>query len=89
MSFSFTEKLPIPAETKKRYPVSEKMAKVKADRDAEIRKIFTGEEDKMILVIGPCSADNEPAMLDYAQRLADARDRQEDLRMEVETATLG
>lgn len=70
MSFHFQEKLPIPAETKKRYPVSEEMARKKAERDGEIRDVFTGKSDKFILVIGPCSADNEPAMLDYAGRLA-------------------
>ena len=70
MSFNFTEKLPIPAETKKRYPVSESMAQKKALCDGEIRDIFTGKSDKLVLIIGPCSADNEPAMLDYAGRLA-------------------
>lgn len=75
MSFNFTEKLLIPAETKKKYPVSEKMAKVKAERDIEIRDVFTGKSDKMVLVIGPCSADNEPAMLDYATRLAKVQEK--------------
>ena len=69
MNMKFIRKLPIPMDIKAMYPVSDEMAKIKADRDAEIRRIFTGESDKFILVIGPCSADREDAVLDYIGRL--------------------
>lgn len=69
MSMDFKRKLPIPKEIKEQYPVTEALAKIKAQRDADIRAIFTGESDKFLLIIGPCSADNEEAVLDYMGRL--------------------
>jgi 3-deoxy-7-phosphoheptulonate synthase len=75
MSFDFKTKLPIPKETKERFPMSEESKKVKAARDEEIRKIFTGESDKFLVVIGPCSADNEDAVLDYTNRLAAVQEK--------------
>jgi 3-deoxy-7-phosphoheptulonate synthase len=55
---------------KKTCPLPEKLVAVKAERDREIQKIFTGESDKFLLIIGPCSADNEEAVVDYTTRLA-------------------
>lgn len=66
----FIRKLPIPMEIKARYPLSEKVMKAKAERDAEIAKVFRGESDKFLLIIGPCSADHEEPVMDYTQRLA-------------------
>ena len=54
----FKRKLPIPMEIKEQYPVTENLAAVKAQRDADIKAVFTGESDKFLLIIGPCSADN-------------------------------
>ncbi len=65
----FKRKLPIPQEVKAELPLSEKLAKIKAQNDAEIKKIFTGESQKFLLVIGPCSADNEDAVMEYIHRL--------------------
>lgn len=70
MSFTFIKKLPIPAEIKKMYPVSEQAAAVKAARDKEIRDVFTGASKKFLVIIGPCSADNEESVMDYVNRLA-------------------
>ncbi len=67
---NFKRKLPIPKDIKAQYPLSQELAEIKAKRDAEIAKVFTGESDKMVLVVGPCSADREDAVLDYATRLA-------------------
>ncbi len=69
MSMNFLRKLPIPQEIKKLYPVDGKAALVKAERQEEIKKIFAGESDRFILIIGPCSADNKEAVLDYIGRL--------------------
>ena len=66
---NFKRKLPIPMEIKEMYPLSESLAKMKAENDKEIAKVFTGESDKLVLVIGPCSADREDAVLDYISRL--------------------
>lgn len=78
MNMEFKRKLPIPKEIKEQYPVPEKAAAIKAERDREIEDIFTGKSDKLILVIGPCSADNADAVLDYISRLRKVGDRVRD-----------
>lgn len=75
MSINFVKKLPIPAETKKLYPLSEKVIAIKKQRDAQIRDVFTGKSDKFLVIIGPCSADNVEATLDYTHRLAKVQDK--------------
>lgn len=69
MNMNFIRKLPTPKEIKEMYPLDKKLAEIKAKNDEEIRKVFTGESDKFILVIGPCSADREDAVIDYIKRL--------------------
>ena len=66
----FKRKLPIPKEIKEQYPLTAGLAQVKARRDKEIADVFTGKSDKMVLIIGPCSADREDAVLEYCERLA-------------------
>ena len=75
MSFEFIKKLPIPAEIKKAYPVSDYVARVKQQRDAELKDIFTGNSDKFVVIIGPCSADTEESVMDYMHRLAKVQDK--------------
>jgi 3-deoxy-7-phosphoheptulonate synthase len=74
----FEKKLPIPAEIKQEYPLSGKARKIKKERDAQIREIFTGESDRFLLIIGPCSADNEQSVLEYLERLAALQKKVED-----------
>ena len=69
-NMNFKRKLPIPKDIKAQYPLTEELAAVKAARDAQIADVFTGKDDRMVLVIGPCSADREDAVLDYCTRLA-------------------
>ena len=78
MSMHFEKKLPIPAEIKQEYPLSGKARKIKKERDAQIREIFTGESDRFLLIIGPCSADNEQSVLEYLERLAALQKKVED-----------
>lgn len=78
MSFEFVKKLPIPAEIREQYPVSDTCAKIKAERDAMIKDVFTGDSDKFLAIIGPCSADNEEAVLDYTSRLAKVQEKIKD-----------
>ena len=66
----FKRKLPIPKEIKEQYPLTAERAQVKARRDKEIADVFTGKSGKMVLIIGPCSADREDAVLEYCERLA-------------------
>ena len=63
-------KLPIPKEIKEQYPLTAELSQVKARRDKEIADVFTGKSGKMVLIIGPCSADREDAVLEYCERLA-------------------
>ena len=75
MNMEFLRKLPTPQEIKTLYPLNSELAKVKEKNDEEIRKVFTGESDKFILVIGPCSADREDAVIDYIKRLRIVQDQ--------------
>lgn len=70
MNTVFKRKLPFPIDIKKQYPLSEEAAAVKERRDAAIAEIFTGNSNRMVLVIGPCSADRADAVLEYVHRLA-------------------
>ena len=78
MNLKFSRKLPIPQQIKTHYPVTEVLAKVKAERDEELKKIFSGESDKFILIIGPCSADSREPVLDYISRLRTVQDEVKD-----------
>ena len=69
MGFTFNKKLPIPKEIKAMYPLSPENAAKKAQRDKEIRDVITGADNRFLVIIGPCSADNEPAVMDYLHRL--------------------
>lgn len=70
MNMNFKRKLPIPKEIKEQYPLTAELARVKEARDRQIADIFTGKDNRMVLIIGPCSADREDAVLDYCHRLA-------------------
>lgn len=78
MNMTFKRKLPVPQQIKTHYPLTEEMANIKAERDEELRRIFTGESDKFILVIGPCSADSREPVLDYISRLRTVQDEVKD-----------
>lgn len=69
MQMNFHRKLPIPQEVKAEFPVTKRMAQVKAERDKKIRDVFDGHSEKFILVIGPCSADHSEPVLEYISRL--------------------
>lgn len=69
-NMQFKRKLPVPAEIKEQYPLTEALSQIKQERDRIIADVFTGKSDKMVLIIGPCSADREDAVLEYCDRLA-------------------
>ena len=75
MNMDFKRKLPIPMETKEMYPLSDDLSSVIEKRTAELKAIFEGESDKMALIIGPCSADNEDSVLDYVSRLVPVQEK--------------
>lgn len=78
MGLEFINKLPTPAEIREQFPIPAELAALKEKRDAEIRKVITGESDKFLVIIGPCSADNETAVLDYTSRLVKIQDKVKD-----------
>lgn len=78
MNMDFKRKLPIPKNVKEEFPLSEKMAQVKAARDEEIKAIFNGTSDKFLLIIGPCSADHTESVLEYISRLRKVADEVSD-----------
>ena len=77
-NMKFICKLPIPQETKEKYPLTEDAIAKKAARDEEIKRIFKGESDKLVLVIGPCSADAEEPVMEYVHRLARVQEQVKD-----------
>ena len=78
MNMDFVCKLPIPKDIKEQYPITKEAARIKAEKDKEIRDIFEGKERKLILVIGPCSADNEDSVMDYISRLVPVQEKVKD-----------
>ena len=78
MGLEFINKLPTPAEIREQFPIPAELAALKEKRDAEIREVITGESDKFLVIIGPCSADNETAVLDYTSRLVKVQDKVKD-----------
>lgn len=78
MEMEFLRKLPTPDELKQQFPVSGRIADVKNRRDEEICRIFEGKDDRLLLVIGPCSADHEDAVIDYISRLRNVQDKVSD-----------
>lgn len=78
MSMNFKRKLPIPMEIKEQFPLTAKMAEQKEKNDIEIKNVFSGKSDKLVLVIGPCSADSKDPVLDYISRLAEVREKVKD-----------
>ena len=75
MNMIFKRRLPIPKEIKEMYPISPEGAEAKRRNDAQIRDVLTGASNKLLLVIGPCSADREDAVIEYVSRLRPLQDR--------------
>ena len=75
MSFKFVKQRPSPEEIKEMSPVTEEMKKVKETRDRLIQDVITGNSDKFLVIVGPCSADNEEAVCDYTNRLAKVQEK--------------
>ncbi len=75
MNMEFKRKLIIPKDIKQMFPVTEEMAALKEQRDAEIKDIIAGRSKKFMLIIGPCSADNEDAVIDYILRLRKVQEK--------------
>lgn len=78
MNMKFIRKLPVPKELKEDFPIDASIAAIKEERDRQLADIFTGKDDRFVLIIGPCSADREDAVLDYMHRLAEVSEKVKD-----------
>lgn len=78
MNMEFERKLTIPAEVKEQFPVTAKVSETVEKKRAEIKSIFEGRSNRMILIIGPCSSDNEEAVIDYMTRLIPVQEKIKD-----------
>ena len=78
MAVRINKELPSPAELKKEYPLSDKLKNIKEKRDEMIKDVFAGKSDKFLVIVGPCSADNEDAVCEYVNRLARVNEEVED-----------
>ena len=75
MGLEFVNKLPSPQEIREQFPLPAGLDRVKEERDAQIRDVLTGKDSRFLVIIGPCSADNEHAVLDYVTRLAAVQEK--------------
>ena len=78
MGFKYLKQIPSVKDILSEFPLNEKLEKIKQERDKEIKSVLEGKCDKFMLIIGPCSADNEPAVLDYVGRLKKLQDKTQD-----------
>ena len=78
MNMIFERKLAIPMEVKEMYPLTGEMSQTVEKRIAELKGIFAGHDDRFILVIGPCSADNEDSVMEYVLRLGELAEKVKD-----------
>lgn len=83
MNMEFRRKLPVPMETKEMYPLSEGVEEIVKNKSEELKSIFAGESNRMVLIIGPCSADREDSVLDYISRLVPVQEQVKDKIMIV------
>ena len=81
MGMKINVELPLPVELRATYPLPESVRTIKQERDRQIREIFSGRSDKFVVVVGPCSADNEDAVCEYVSRLAKVNEKVQDRLM--------
>lgn len=74
----YIRELPTPEQLKEAFPLTEEIRRIKYERDRQIEDIFTGRDNRLLLIIGPCSADREDAVLEYMERLAKVQEKVKD-----------
>ena len=78
MDMEFLRKLPTPSEIKEEFPLHKEMERIKEERDVVLKNIFEGKDDRLLLLIGPCSADHEDSVCEYTSRLARIQEQVKD-----------
>jgi len=79
MGMEFLRKVPTASEIQERLPCPAPLARIKRERDEAIGRVFTGEDGRFLLIIGPCSADNEDSVCEYIGRLAVVQEKVQDI----------
>jgi len=82
-NLEFYRKLPIPMDVKAQFPITDELAKIRETQLAEMSDIFEGRSKRLLLIIGPCSADNEDSVMDYITRLREVQEKVKDKIMIV------
>ncbi|MFZ3102727.1 MAG: 3-deoxy-7-phosphoheptulonate synthase [Desulfitobacteriaceae bacterium] len=75
MSMKFIQRIPTAEEIKEQIPLPNHIKKIKENRDNDIRRIFENKDDKFLLIVGPCSADNEDSVCEYIEKLAQIQEK--------------
>lgn len=78
MAFHYIREAITPEELREQFPLKEKLTVLKKERDEQIKQVITGKSNKFLVIIGPCSADNEDAVCDYICRLARVQEKVKD-----------
>ena len=78
MNMEFEKKLALPNEVQEDNPLTEDMERNIADKRKQVKDIFEGKDDRLLLIIGPCSADNEDSVIDYISRLCPIQEKVKD-----------
>ena len=89
MAMEFKRRLPIPMEIREEMPLSADLTAKKQAFDAEVAKVFTGEDARKVLIIGPCSADREDSVLEYMSRLGQGQTHHHSARLYQQAAHQG
>ncbi|MGE5300974.1 MAG: 3-deoxy-7-phosphoheptulonate synthase [Acidobacteriota bacterium] len=74
MSFQYVREMPSVREILEKMPLSDDLKKIKKQRDDDIAAVLKRESDKFLVIIGPCSADDEEPVCEYVSRLAKLQD---------------
>ncbi|HAE88675.1 MAG TPA: 3-deoxy-7-phosphoheptulonate synthase, partial [Clostridiales bacterium] len=72
---TFERQVALPIEIKELYPMDAFCTRVFEERDGEIKRVLSGKDDRLLLIIGPCSADNEQSVMDYVTRLVKVQEK--------------
>ncbi|MBX4259413.1 3-deoxy-7-phosphoheptulonate synthase [Clostridium estertheticum] len=78
MNIKYIKKMPTEKEIMEEMPLPNNIKEIKKNRDTEIRKVFENESDKFLLIVGPCSADNEDSVCEYIGKLAEVQEKVKD-----------
>ncbi len=68
-----TKELVSPSQIHEQFPLTEKAAHTTAQARDEVQAIMSGQDDRLVVVVGPCSIHDPKSALDYAQKLANLK----------------